>query len=97
MLKEDKKKIEYIMQLFKKIESLLKIKITLNQKIKIINELKEREKEKEKEKEKETEKGEEDKIANSKDIDIMEIILFNTFKGLFEFIFFNDNKKNSKF
>jgi len=67
--KNKKKEIGNSMELFKKIEMLLKITITLAQKIKIINIILELE----------------EKIEKDENINFNEIILFNLFKGLFEF------------
>ena len=63
------KEIDHIIILFKKIESLLQITITLSQKIKIIKIISELK----------------NSITTDENIDFVEIILFNLFKGLFEF------------
>ena len=75
-----KKEIEQMIELFRNIESILKMTIILSQKIKIIRLI--------------------NKIQNSNEFDenvnISEIIIFNMFKGLFEFRT-NKNKKFKSF
>ena len=64
-----KQKISKSIGLFKKIENLLKITITLAQKIKIIKIILELE----------------ERLTSDENINFVEIIIFNLFKGLFEF------------
>ena len=79
-INENEKEIENLIKLFKNIESLLQMTITLAQKIKIINII----------------KGLKDNITPDENIDFVEIIIFNLFKGLFEFRT-NKSKKYQKF
>ena len=72
--------INHLISLFQKIQSLLQISITLAQKIKIINIISDIRK----------------KITTDENIDFMDIILFNIFKGLFEFRT-KESKKYKKF
>ena len=72
--------INHLLLLFKKVESLLQMTITLSQKIKIINIISEVKRQ----------------ITPVENIDLVEIILFNLFKGRFEFRT-KDSKKFKEF